>query len=75
MIARFERGAWRKKDADKKDGGDPLAVTPKMYPKHWEYLQNFLCAEGMQVVSRNAIRDRSWSAARDAYKDPIVVNN
>lgn len=82
MMARFDYAhhkRWRE-NKNKVMATNPQGfcdpITRNVWtPKHWEYLQNFVYAEGMEVVSRNTLRDRSWSAARDADKGPLVVNN
>lgn len=84
MMARFERGAWRKRDKEeekKKQEEDTTTTTgpqppaTKMCPQHWQYLQNFVYAEGMEVVSRNTLRGDNRVRGRHADTTPMVVNN
>lgn len=69
-MATFRRSsriaALKNKDAEEK----PSLVPKKWTPKHWDYLQNFVYAVGMEVVSRNTLRD-----ARVKGQEPRVVNN
>lgn len=85
MMARFERGAWRTKKSTAGDAAmahnsenQPVAPVPaavKMCPKHWEYLQNFVYGEGMEVVARNTIRGGPRGSLGNADAVPMVVNN
>lgn len=85
MMSRFERGAWRKKNqAPKTDREDvrmeedpPVPVLqPKMCPKHWEYLQSFVYGVGMDVVSRNTVREHTGGRkVHHADTPPMIVNN
>lgn len=79
MMARFERGAWRKKKEADKEGDthmDPApSTTTKMCPKHWDYLQSFVYGVGMEVVSRNTLRGDNRKADKHADSVPVVVNN
>ena len=69
-MAGFRRNARfaAMKEANNDDGSKQ--TTKKWTPKHWDYLQNFTYAVGMEVVSRNTLRD-----ARCKGQEPRVVNN
>lgn len=71
MMARFEKGFWRKTKEEQQ------ALAYKACPKHWQYLQNFVYAVGMEVVSRNTIREKTGGRTRRHGPDtpPLVVNN
>lgn len=38
---------------------DSEVVKSRYVPRHWQYLQNFVYAEGMEVISRNTLQSKS----------------
>lgn len=60
----------RRKDPSSSTSTNQDAPKPKWAPKHYEYLQNFAYGVGMEVVSRNTVRDK-----QKGTDGPMIVNN